>query len=109
MAQEPIESYLRKRRPSGDGYEPLTTDFAAQHPDDDYPPAWTYGPWWADFAFCAYLFVRTVLVFVFYQDDVINATVARALWTLFLVVAVIVAIVRFRERRRWRLSKDMRS
>jgi len=89
--------------------EPLTTDFAAQHPDDDYPPAWTYGPWWADCAACEYILVRTVQVFANYNDDIINGTVARALCTLFLVVAIVASILRFRERRRWRLPKDMRS
>jgi len=88
----------------------LTADFAAQHPDDDYPPAWAYGPWWVDFAFCAYLFVRTALAFALarYGPDDALVDAGRVVWPVLLVVAVVVAILRFRERRRWRLPKDMR-
>ena len=108
MNQDEFETYLLRRRPRGDGYEPLTDDFSAQHPDDDYPPLWTYGPWWADLVVVAYVVVRTVLVFLYYDSDIVNTNVVRAMWSVASVVIISVAIFRFYEKRRWRLPKNLR-
>ena len=101
-----IDSYLLKRAPLGDGYEPYGQRHALG--DDDVPPY--RGPLYAFACFMDAFFLLAVVCYEvlneFYQWE--DAWTFRVLTLVVVGLAIPLWVGRFR-RNKWRLPRDMRS